>query len=76
MVTWHAIFAPSGTDPLIVQRLGNEISSIVRLPSVSKKLEDLGLIPDSRHNLEFHNFWLSDIAKWGKLVQDSAMKPD
>lgn len=76
MVTWHAIFAPSGTDPLIVQRLGNEISSIVRLPSVSKKLEDLGLIPDSRHNLEFNNFWLSDIAKWGKLVQDSAMKPE
>lgn len=76
MVTWHAIFAPIGTDAAIAQKLGSEISNIVKMPNISKKLEELGLIPDSRHNLDFHNFWISDITKWGKLVNDTSMKPE
>jgi tripartite-type tricarboxylate transporter receptor subunit TctC len=46
------------------------------MPQVRQKLQELGLIPDSRNNQEFKEFLQVDFAMWGKLVKDANIKPE
>jgi tripartite-type tricarboxylate transporter receptor subunit TctC len=44
-VSWFAVFAPSGTPKPIVDKLQTEISRILKMPDVAKRLNDIGLDP-------------------------------
>ena len=41
--SWQAVFAPAGTPKPIIDRLYSEISKILQLPDVQKRLSDMGL---------------------------------
>ena len=71
MSTWKGIFAPAGTPPDIAEYLGREISAVVKMPDIEKKMQDMGLIPDSRRNAEFADFQRQDIARWDKLFKQA-----
>ncbi len=76
METWQGAFAPSGTPLEITEKLGREFAAVVQMPQVRQKMQELGLIPDSRHNQEFKDFLQNDFAMWGKLVKDASIKPE
>jgi tripartite-type tricarboxylate transporter receptor subunit TctC len=76
MVAWKGIFAPAGTPDAITQRLGKEISEIVQLPDVKKRLEALGVDADGRRNAEFAKVVQSDIAYWGPILHDAGVVPE
>jgi tripartite-type tricarboxylate transporter receptor subunit TctC len=42
---WYGVFAPAGTPPGIVQKLGVEIGQIVKHPDVSRRFTDMGVQP-------------------------------
>jgi tripartite-type tricarboxylate transporter receptor subunit TctC len=76
MVAWKGIFAPAGTPAPIAERLGRELSAIVRLPDVQKRLEALGVIADGRPNEEFGKVVQADIAYWGPILHDAGVVPE
>jgi tripartite-type tricarboxylate transporter receptor subunit TctC len=76
MVAWKGIFAPAGTPEAIAQKLGKEISEIVRMPEVSKRLEALGVNADGRHNADFGKVVQADIAYWGPILHGAGVVPE
>jgi tripartite-type tricarboxylate transporter receptor subunit TctC len=76
METWQGAFAPAGTPPEIAEKLGREIALVIQMPQIQQKLQELGLIPDYRHNQEFKDFLQQDFAMWGKLVKDANIKAE
>jgi tripartite-type tricarboxylate transporter receptor subunit TctC len=41
--SWYGLFAPAGTDPAIVARLGRELAETLRDPELVKRMADAGL---------------------------------
>jgi tripartite-type tricarboxylate transporter receptor subunit TctC len=73
---WIGIFAPSGTPPVIVNKLNSEIVKIMQQPNVQKRLDTEGakfksMTPDS-----FGMFQKSESQKWAKTIKDSGLKPE
>jgi tripartite-type tricarboxylate transporter receptor subunit TctC len=76
VINWFGFLAPAHTPPAIVNRLRNEMVTILKLPEVREKLasegsETVGNTPD-----EFAAFLKQDIAKWAKVVKAAGMKAD
>ncbi len=69
--TWYGVLAPAGTPREIVERLGAEISAIVRMPEVEQAFAKQGATPVLSSPREFDEFIRSEIKTWGKLVKDA-----
>jgi tripartite-type tricarboxylate transporter receptor subunit TctC len=69
-VSWHLIVAPANTPRPIVDRLHAELKSVIKSDDVWQQMIKMGLIPiDSPSVEELQSFVQSEIARWGKLVQ-------
>ncbi|MDO9286558.1 MAG: tripartite tricarboxylate transporter substrate binding protein [Aquabacterium sp.] len=72
--SWQAVFAPAGTPPAIVERLYTEISRILKMPDVAKRLGDLGLDLSGMPPAELAALIRNDVPRLGKVVRDSGAK--
>jgi tripartite-type tricarboxylate transporter receptor subunit TctC len=73
---WYGFVAPAGTPPTIVTRLSREITQILDLPDVNKRLHAEGLEISGASPEEFSAFILKDIERWHKAVQESGTHLD
>jgi tripartite-type tricarboxylate transporter receptor subunit TctC len=73
---WNGIFAVKGTPPEIVGRLHSEVTNILRAPEVRRELTALGAEPVGDTPDEFGSFLTSDMARWGKIIQEKGIRPD
>ncbi|GAA4339837.1 tripartite tricarboxylate transporter substrate binding protein [Pigmentiphaga soli] len=75
MQTWHAMYAPAGTPPDIVARLARDTSAVVKLPDISKRMIEMGVLPDGRTGPELVKFLNDDSARWTKVIHDAGIEP-
>jgi tripartite-type tricarboxylate transporter receptor subunit TctC len=69
-VSWHVLFAPSGTPQDVVDRLHQEMRRIMSAPDMKKRAADIGLIPiDSPTIPEIRRYIAAEQEKWGSLVR-------
>ena len=68
---WYGVLTRAGTPRPIVDRLGTEISSIVRMPDVQQAFAKQGATTVVSSPREFDEFVRSEIKTWGKLVKDA-----
>jgi tripartite-type tricarboxylate transporter receptor subunit TctC len=73
---WLGFMAPKGTPPEIVNKLNAEMRKVVAMPEVKSAWAAQGAVPMSMSVSEFQKFLSDDIAKWGKIVKVSGMKPE
>lgn len=74
--SWQAVFAPAGTPKPIVDRLYAEISRILKMPDVAKRLSDLGLDLSGMPPADLAAVIRADVPRLGKVVRDSGAKAE
>ena len=73
---WNGILAPAGTPPAIIARLHKEISEIQAMPEMQKQFAAEGADVVRMSPTEFAAHIASELAKWGRVVKEAAIKPE
>ena len=74
---WWGIFAPAGTPKPILDKFHASLVTALNLPDLHKQLtEQLGMDLVISTPEALQKWTLGEIARWGKVVKDSAIKAD
>lgn len=73
MDNWLGLFAPSGTQRAVVEKLSDETLRILRLPDVVAGLSASGADPAPLGPAEFALFHKKEVEKWAKVVKAAGM---
>ena len=71
---WYGVFAPAGTPPAIVERLGRELVAIVA--ELTERFVSLGLDPAAAGPKIAAETLAADYARWRPIVQQAGFKLD
>jgi tripartite-type tricarboxylate transporter receptor subunit TctC len=74
--TWYGIFAPSGTPPLIIKRLNDELSKILVQNDVKDRFAHQGGEVRSGSPEEFRALITQNLSTWKKLVAAAGLKAE
>ena len=73
-LSWQMIAAPAGTPPAIINKLHAEMKTIVAMPEIKQRFDQIGLIPvSSPPPAELCAFIKSEIARWGNVVAHAGL---
>jgi tripartite-type tricarboxylate transporter receptor subunit TctC len=67
--SWVGIFAPSKTDPAILNQLNAAVEEVMKDPETQKKLASIGFDPIYGNAAEAEKYFRSEVANWGKMVK-------
>ncbi len=73
---WFGVFLPAATPAEVVKKLSSEVARIVRLPEVSSRLNDMGLVAVGSGPDEFAAMIKADAPQWGKVIKEARIKID
>ena len=74
VVSWNALFAPSGTPPEIIKTLNSALREILADADVRKRPLDLGIEAKVSTPEELSDRLKSDIDKWGKVIEKAGIE--
>jgi tripartite-type tricarboxylate transporter receptor subunit TctC len=73
-VSWQAIAAPARTPKPVLDKLNAEITAVLAMPEVREQILKYGFLPLQNRSVdELKVFVKSEIARWGKVVQDAGI---
>jgi tripartite-type tricarboxylate transporter receptor subunit TctC len=70
--SWGGVFAPAGTPRAVVEKLNAAIGAALATPDITKRFNDMGLVPKHGTPEAFGQFLQSEIQRWRALL---AKKP-
>ncbi len=73
---WSGLLAPAGTPAPILKQLQEEVTRVLALPDVIKRITTLSITPKSNTPEEFAKLIASEIPLWKKVAQDNNIKAD
>lgn len=76
MVPWHAVFAPAGTAPAIVERLNKEINAVLARPENRKRMTELGMSDIGGSPDDLGKLLAADLPRMKEVVQRSGARID
>ena len=76
MNPWFGVLAPAGTSGLIIARLNTEIVRFLGTAEAVKQLAALNADASTTSSDEFVALIKSDLAKWGKVIQDNGIRSE
>jgi tripartite-type tricarboxylate transporter receptor subunit TctC len=76
MEVWYGAFGPAGMDPERVKDINQEINRILALPSVQKKMGDMGVMVMQSTPEEFAKTVEDDAKKYGAIVRELGIKAE
>jgi tripartite-type tricarboxylate transporter receptor subunit TctC len=71
----NAPYGPAGMASEIVGRLNAEIGSILSLPEVQKRMEDIAVETASSSPAELAAMTRADADKWGRIIKQLGLAP-
>jgi tripartite-type tricarboxylate transporter receptor subunit TctC len=73
LVGWHAMFAPAGTPPEIVERLNGVVNRILAAPDVRTRMFEVALFPVQPPTTpqQWGTMFREDVQAWAELVRSS-----
>lgn len=73
---WYGVLAPARVPPAIIDKLHNEIVSLMGTAEVRDRLAGQGLEPVGDTPREFSAFIVTEIRKWAKVIAESGARID
>ena len=73
---WVALFAPSGTPAVVLDRLHRETASIFATPAIRANIEKAGMTVSDESRATFTAFVKSENAKYRKIIKDAGIKEE
>ena len=70
----YGVFAPARTPAVVVAKLHSGIAALLKLPDVQQRLTAEGAVAIGNSPEQFAAQIKGDIAKWGKVVQESGLQ--
>lgn len=69
--SWYGLCAPAGTPAVILDKVHDDLTAVLRAPDVQQRFEQLviGVAPTSRD--EFGQFIRAETARWAKVIRDA-----
>jgi tripartite-type tricarboxylate transporter receptor subunit TctC len=74
--SWYGLFAPAGTPPELIARIGNEVKAILALPESREQLARQGMVVNTNTPEELSASIRADLQRWAKLIGDAKIKAD
>jgi len=72
--TLQGILVPAGTPKAVVDRLSKELTAIMRVPNVARRVTELGFYIIANSPQEFRGQIKTEIDKWGKVIKAANIK--
>ena len=69
--SWQGVCAPAATPAALLDRLNTDINSVLRIPEIQQRMEELVMIGPQTTRDEFDQFIRGEIARWGKVIRDA-----
>jgi len=76
VTAWYGVFAPAGTPPDALKRVGAEVGKAVAAADFRERLTNLGAAPVGSTPEAFETFLKAENARWAKAVKASGAKLD
>ena len=73
---WFGIFAPKGTDPVIIKKLNSAVNEVLNQPEVRERFVSQGNTIREESPEQFKKTVHSDRIKWAKVVKDAKISID
>jgi tripartite-type tricarboxylate transporter receptor subunit TctC len=74
VAAWHGFFAPVGVKPEILEKLNHEINEILKDPAMRERLAQDGIDAVGGTPEAFVARLNDELARWGKLAKEAAIK--
>ncbi len=74
LVTWYAIFAPTGTPAAIIHRLNTETAKVLKDVETVKRFGEQGLEPTVMTPQELKRYTENDVTRWTRLIKAANIK--
>jgi tripartite-type tricarboxylate transporter receptor subunit TctC len=66
----------AGTPSPILERLNQEVNSVLKSNDVQERFASLGAIAVGGSAIEFERYLRNDLEKWARIVKQRHIKPD
>ncbi|MDW3688697.1 tripartite tricarboxylate transporter substrate binding protein [Cupriavidus sp. CV2] len=76
MNAWYGVYAPAGTPPATLQKLGAALATVLKDPDTVRRLNDVGALPGTLNTAQFDAFSRAEYARYGKLIAELGVKLD
>ena len=74
VISWQAIFAPTGTPQPIIDRLHTEIAKILAEPEMRERIAKLGMQGSEMTTAQVGEFQKAEVAKWAQVIKTANIK--
>jgi tripartite-type tricarboxylate transporter receptor subunit TctC len=71
--SWYGVCAPAATPTGLLDKLNSDINSVLRIPELHQRLEELVIGGPETTREEFDQFIRVEIAKWAKVIKDAGI---
>jgi len=72
--SWYAMFAPAKTPAAIVARMQRDVSRVVRLPEVSRRLLEQGADSVGSSSEELDRVVKAELKRWSAVIRDAGIR--
>ncbi len=76
VTAWFGLFAPARTPKPVIDRVNAELVKVLAMPDVRQKLAHHGVKPGGGTPESLHDFLVSDIDKWGKVIREAGIRAE
>jgi tripartite-type tricarboxylate transporter receptor subunit TctC len=73
---WFGLVAPAKTPAPILAKLESDVETILKMPDVQKRFDELGAEPGAVSGANFGKFLATETTKWTKIIRESGAKVD
>ena len=74
--SWSSLMAPKGTPAEIVARLNEELNRALKSTEVQGRLAAMGADAEGGAPERVTRLLTSELARWGRIIQNAGLKPD